>query len=509
MHQPQRLALDLVFPSRLASWTVAFFWVLASGFAPVPRAWAQAPSPSGTVTTRLDLNLKELEEGLGADQRRELTRAGKLILEGKLVEADQLLDKVLAVFDERMKDAQLDYVSVANREQLNRYRTEHASTRKLIWIDWGYGQALLKKGVIAASGKRWKEAETWLEKAVRMRPYSAETFVERGFVLNKLGRSDEAAKSYDTALSLARTYPMEKVVEPAALRGLGFTRIELKDLPGARQAFQESLRVEPKNRLALNELRYIRDQERRRVMQRVGDLFQNGRWTDLASRLGQQVTAEPANAFGRFLRAYARAELGQWQQAVEDFEAAITLDDTDPGTWYYLTIAQLGAGQDKECRRTCERMFQRFGIDYGASIFMVRAYRGVPNALTDHTTVLAMAEALQKSLPRVADALSDLGGVLYRAGRFREAVQPLEEALKLRKPGEVSTYFDLIFLAMAHQRLEHQDEARRYLSDARKVLVQTETPGAKPLPWYVRVTTKRLGAEAEALLNPKPARSKP
>ena len=42
-----------------------------------------------------------------------------------------------------------------------------------------------------------------------------------------------------------------------SLRGLGFSLIELKQLDEAEKAFQESLQIEPENKLAQNELAYI------------------------------------------------------------------------------------------------------------------------------------------------------------------------------------------------------------------------------------------------------------
>ena len=60
--------------------------------------------------------------------------------------------------------------------------------------------------------------------------------------------------------------------------------------------------------------------------------------------------------------------------------------------------------------------------------------------------------------------LNTRGVVLYRAGRFAEALTTLDESLEAGK-GEFDG-FDLHFLAMAHHRLGHRDEARRCLDRA-------------------------------------------
>ncbi|MFI5458497.1 MAG: tetratricopeptide repeat protein [Isosphaerales bacterium] len=128
-----------------------------------------------------------------------------------------------------------------------------------------------------------------------------------------------------------------------------------------------------------------------------------------------------------------------------------------------------------------------------------------PIEVDDVRAVLALAEVQQKAQPQAADAVRNLGRTLYRAGRFPDAVQRLDEALTLQKAGDFPTFFDLAFLAMAHHRLGHQDQARRFLADAEKVLEQVETPGSKPLPWYARVSLKRLKKEAESLVGGTPA----
>ena len=57
--------------------------------------------------------------------------------------------------------------------------------------------------------------------------------------------------------------------------------------------------------------------------------------------------------------------------------------------------------------------------------------------------------------------LNTLGAALYRAGRFEESIRRLEESIAGRN-GE-SQPQDWVFLALAHHRLGHGAEARRWL----------------------------------------------
>ena len=55
--------------------------------------------------------------------------------------------------------------------------------------------------------------------------------------------------------------------------------------------------------------------------------------------------------------ANARAEQGQWAKAIDEFEAAIKLDQGyNPEALYFIALAHLASGQDEEYRRTSARM---------------------------------------------------------------------------------------------------------------------------------------------------------
>jgi hypothetical protein len=86
-----------------------------------------------------------------------------------------------------------------------------------------------------------------------------------------------------------------------------------------------------------------------------------------------------------------------------------------------------------------------------------------PDAVVDREGPLRLAE---NALPWLladsrGDALKTVGAALYRAGRFEEAIGRLNESAAAMGGKWVPKAS--AFLAMAHHRLGHQDEAQRWL----------------------------------------------
>jgi tetratricopeptide (TPR) repeat protein len=117
--------------------------------------------------------------------------------------------------------------------------------------------------------------------------------------------------------------------------------------------------------------------------------------------------------------------------------------------------------------------------------------------------VVELAHRAVDANPRDYPRARALGAALYRAGQHEAAVRQLNDAAALRPIPSPSVW---LFLALAHHRLGHKDEARRLLEQATKWI--EETRQRKPdgsgqlltwerLPWTERAALDALRREAE------------
>lgn len=123
----------------------------------------------------------------------------------------------------------------------------------------GWCEAVFGRGFALIDLHRDDEAEPLLARAVKMAPTRAHYLNEYAELFKS--RRDWL-RSYDLfarAAEVAKTGPdsTDKSVEARALRGMGFTKIELGQLDEAERLFKRSLTLQPSNAGALSELEYI------------------------------------------------------------------------------------------------------------------------------------------------------------------------------------------------------------------------------------------------------------
>jgi WD40 repeat protein/tRNA A-37 threonylcarbamoyl transferase component Bud32/tetratricopeptide (TPR) repeat protein len=209
-------------------------------------------------------------------------------------------------------------------------------------------------------------------------------------------------------------------------------------------------------------------------------------------------------------RAYARSQVGRWGQADRDYAAAIALGPGSPGPWLARAVGRLAAGDPAGYRRVRDGMGRYFApeIKNPALHTLAWAYMLGPAGGADFTGLVRELEAAVANEPASCRFRHVLGGILYRAGRHEAAVRQLHEAMKCH-PGGQGTIHDWLFLAMAHHRLGHVEQARRWLDKAAASLSAQErnrTPG-QSLTGQQRTELRVLQSEAGALVKgPTPGR---
>jgi tetratricopeptide (TPR) repeat protein len=197
-------------------------------------------------------------------------------------------------------------------------------------------------------------------------------------------------------------------------------------------------------------------------------------------------------------RGSARAALDRGAEADADFREAFRRDPDDyqARAWHALLrwrardlFGHLKAGAD--LLRASGKSDDVEAVEHVAWA-LVRA----PGMVPDRGRPVALAEKAVVKDPGNVNYVGTLGAALYRAGRHDEAVKRLEKALALRT--DDSREWDWLFLAMAHHRLGHTDEAKVRLKQAVERL--DDSARRQALDWWMRKELDLIRREAEGVL---------
>lgn len=222
-----------------------------------------APALAQVETVRTAIRRTPTEQQiLGAQFRKQSDRATEAALQHRLADATALLQPIIA-FCDRLQEPGRALVSVADASEYEAYVASQGRGEPIDWVDMACPGAYKSRAFIDIDNKAFDSALAFLDKAITLAPFWAEPLTERGYLLNQLGRSPEALATYRQAIGLVERFPSNKYANALALRGLGYTQVELGDLAAAEEAYRKSLEVEPGNALAERELDYIRKQRER------------------------------------------------------------------------------------------------------------------------------------------------------------------------------------------------------------------------------------------------------
>jgi tetratricopeptide (TPR) repeat protein len=203
--------------------------------------------------------------------------------------------------------------------------------------------------------------------------------------------------------------------------------------------------------------------------------------------------------------------LREWNKAAEDYGKLLNLEPTNSRLWLETAYLRLQVGDNDGYQKLCRRMLDQFGQSPKENdiVFLAATCVLAPRALGDGTQVRDIAEK-RSALPSYGHhvwSVHVLGHAYYRTGMYDRAVECLERGLKDHPNWEYNV-FNWLVLAMAHQRLKHETEARKWLVKAQE-RIQKETlrvTGGEtkfaPKGWLWRdvMGVEMLRREAETLI---------
>jgi tetratricopeptide (TPR) repeat protein len=178
---------------------------------------------------------------------------------------------------------------------------------------------------------------------------------------------------------------------------------------------------------------------------------------------------------------------------------------------FFLTLVQLRRGDIDAYRKTCNVL-----VDLPVeSYLVVNNTRPVwplclaPDALDDMSRLVKRAEEIvaDKSLIEGHWGPLLMGAAIFRAGRYREAHERLEQSIAeyptVPPHGFDTLNYQRLLFAMTQWRLGRRDEARQLFAET-KSAVEKEIQAPTTL-WGRRTTLEVLRNEAEALIRPAEA----
>jgi tetratricopeptide (TPR) repeat protein len=224
---------------------------------------------------------------------------------------------------------------------------------------------------------------------------------------------------------------------------------------------------------------------------------ERGLWDRAEPAYAEAIRARPHNrsAWDALARLYASR--GHVDRAAMTLAEAIRVMPEDLSLRRQFSAALLVSGDEAGWRGACNALLDRFGgtINPWTSNEIACAFTLGPNAIADPGLAVLLAGAAVKDagVYNRASHVCTLGAALYRAGRFEEAIQRLEEATRLR--GELESPRQWALMAMAHHRLGHGNEARRWLEK-----LQDRPPVADTADFWNELEVRLLRSEAEAVV---------
>lgn len=226
---------------------------------PLHARQAAPDAPSGELRVKTEYSTRGAESALGNVYRGDYKAAMSLVADEDYTRAEADLQRISAACDPFARPG-LRLVAVNDSIEYERYVRENPGM-PVEWLDMVCPWTLKSIAFVRMEAGDARGGAGRTRQGTGLAPYWADPHVERGYILTHSGRPEDGLASYREAIRLAEQSGKDTAVLAMGWRGVGYAQGELHAWAEARAAYRRSLEMRPGNRVALNELIWIDQQD--------------------------------------------------------------------------------------------------------------------------------------------------------------------------------------------------------------------------------------------------------
>ena len=183
------------------------------------------------------------------------------------------IDPVIAAYEEKYRNAPGIIYCARSQVEVLFYLLQAAAEKKsATTLKSTWGDALYLKAYALFEVRRLADAKEMLRRAIKLSPKNASYHAELGQIHSYEKNWSKAIESYHLATSAAEEFspPKKRTAElTRAWRGMAYVKVELGRLDEAEALYEKCLALNPDDRSAAAELRYVRSLRTKQGLQRA------------------------------------------------------------------------------------------------------------------------------------------------------------------------------------------------------------------------------------------------